>query len=212
MGSTEVKTADVKIVASAQPDLLHQKLIDGSFRKDLYYRLAGKIISVPALKDIIGDLPVIIDDLVYRLESDTVKRNEVIRYFKSKSREMEEYHWPGNVRELANYVKRRLRLGDEEEIVLGDCEIGNYVSSNVTADRVPGVHKVVSVTFGDIPKDISANDIKSGAVLFESVEDVKVQYMNHVLKLLQEKGLSQDAIAKVLDVSKNTLMGRSRKK
>jgi len=238
IGATTEVEANVKIVASAQPDLLQQKITEGTFRKDLYYRLAGKIISVPPLKEITEDIPVIVDDIVYRLEQDIVKRNETIQYFKSLKKQMDAYHWPGNVRELANYIKRRLHLGKDENIVLGDVEIGNYAStsedstsigttSNGTTTSSGTTTSIgtttssgtsissnygIPVSFGSIAASATSKNIKDGSVIFESVESVKNRYMKHVLKVLQEKGVSQVAVAGLLNVSKNTLTKGSKNK
>jgi len=98
---------------------LHEKITSKEFRKDLYYRLAGKVLTIPSLRDITDDLPALIDHLAYKMGKAPLKRDETIHYFAERLNELEGYHWPGNIRELANYVEFPQKI----ILIPNDCTI-----------------------------------------------------------------------------------------
>lgn len=219
MGSDTPKFApNLKIIAGAQGKLLAEGIAGGRFRKDLYYRLAGKTIALPNLRDIPDDLPIIIDHLAYKMEDNRQKRNETIAYFAARMPELQGYSWPGNVRQLANYVKRRLRLGPEEEIVLGEDILSNEQvednlvregsAANTTAKSGKmAVTDVLAVGtfFKWQDPSMTIYDLKKGNVKFRKPQEVGVAYTQHVYELLSKKGASPALIAQKLQISPNTL-------
>ncbi len=104
-GAVEV---DVRMVATSN-DQLEQRVREGTFRKDLYYRLNEVTISLPPLRDRKSDLPILADHLVrtysarFRKEYRPLDAATIAMFMK--------YNWPGNVRELENTVKRGVLMG-----------------------------------------------------------------------------------------------------
>ena len=102
VGGTTTIHADVRIVAATNRNL--QKMVEqGKFREDLYFRLDVFPIRLPNLRERIEDLPLLIKELISRLEQ--TKRNSV-RFTQEAIVAMSKYSWPGNVRELANQIER----------------------------------------------------------------------------------------------------------
>lgn len=207
MGSDEPQKANVKIVAGGQHELLCEKLRLKEFRKDLYYRLAGKVLTVPSLRDIVEDLPILIDHLVYKMEEDSQKRNDALQYFEQRSKELKDYHWPGNTRELANYVRRRLTLGKDEDIILGEYEIEEKSQKTTSRPQqnLEAQGYCVDVTFGKLFPDEGVEKSRAARVNLERPDDVKNRYIKHVYKCLKDEGESNSFISAKLGISINTL-------
>jgi len=102
VGSSKTIDADVRIVAATHQNL--EKQIDkGKFREDLFYRLNVVPIEMPRLKDRLEDLPLLVQELITRLEHE---KNISVKLTNAALVAMCNYDWPGNVRELANMVER----------------------------------------------------------------------------------------------------------
>ena len=102
VGSNKSINADVRIIAATHVNL-EAAIIAGKFREDLYYRLNVFPIDTPPLRDRAGDLPLLINDLIERLEHDG---HGSVRLTQSAVESLMTYSWPGNVRELANLIER----------------------------------------------------------------------------------------------------------
>ncbi len=107
VGGERTTKVDVRVVGATHRDL-EAMVKDGSFREDLYYRLAVVTITVPPLRDRTEDLPGLIEHFVRRW-SDTRK----IRVTKNALAVLATAPWPGNVRQLENELRRALVLCDE---------------------------------------------------------------------------------------------------
>jgi sigma-54 dependent transcriptional regulator, flagellar regulatory protein len=102
VGSNKTITADVRIIAATHVDL-EIAIEAGRFREDLFYRLNVFPIEMPALRDRGEDLPMLINDLIERLEHEG---GVGISLTQSAVESLSQYSWPGNVRELANLIER----------------------------------------------------------------------------------------------------------
>ncbi|MDO3385066.1 sigma-54 dependent transcriptional regulator [Gilvimarinus sp. SDUM040013] len=102
VGSNKTVPADVRIVAATHRNL-EEMITTGGFREDLYYRLNVFPIELPALKDRAEDIPLLINELVSRMESE--KRGS-IRFNSAAILSLCRHSWSGNIRELANLVER----------------------------------------------------------------------------------------------------------
>lgn len=102
VGSNKPIQVDVRIIAATHRNL--EKLIrEDKFREDLFYRLNVFPIDMPPLKDRIDDIPLLVNELVARLEHE--KRSS-IRFTPAAMMALCQYRWPGNVRELSNLIER----------------------------------------------------------------------------------------------------------
>jgi sigma-54 specific flagellar transcriptional regulator A len=102
VGSNKTIHCDVRIIAATHRNL-EEAIVDGRFREDLFYRLNVFPIDMPPLRDRIEDIPLLVNDLVTRIERE--KRGSV-RMTPAAVTALTQYHWPGNVRELANLIER----------------------------------------------------------------------------------------------------------
>jgi len=109
-GELAVKV-DVRVVAATHRDL-DQMVRDGRFREDLYYRLRGATLIVPALRERITDLPAMID--AFLREATIRGRTRKLPVTPDAMRLLAAYPWPGNVRELRSEVHRWAVFCDHE--------------------------------------------------------------------------------------------------
>ncbi len=102
IGSNRTQTADVRIIAATHKNL-EDMIESGDFREDLYYRLNVFPIEMPALRERVEDIPLLINELISRMEKE--KRGS-LRLNSAAIMSLCRHDWPGNVRELANLVER----------------------------------------------------------------------------------------------------------
>jgi formate hydrogenlyase transcriptional activator len=109
VGSSRTRKVDVRIVAATNRDL-RRAMADGSFRKDLYFRLSVFPIQVPPLRDRREDIPLLVWAYINHRQS--ALRRHIERVPKRVMEALMAYAWPGNVRELENVVERALILSN----------------------------------------------------------------------------------------------------
>jgi sigma-54 dependent transcriptional regulator, flagellar regulatory protein len=102
VGSGKPIDVDVRIVAATNTDL-DLAIAEGRFREDLFYRLSVFPIELPPLRDRAEDLPLLINDLVNRMDHEG---RSIVRMTPAAMDSLARYRWPGNVRELGNLVER----------------------------------------------------------------------------------------------------------
>jgi transcriptional regulator with PAS, ATPase and Fis domain len=196
--------ADIRVIASAQPELLENKIENNAFRKDLYFRLAEKEIQLPPLREITEDILNLVVHLVYKMDKkNPIKRYETVDFFSSNLTLFTSYSWPGNVRELAGYVKRRLRLGSsEEESIIEDVKgrkslFGQSPDSTIVQEPQPSVYDA-PVFFGDINKDSALDTHK----------EILEKYIKHVYDQLHSQGVSKREICNKLGIANQVTLNR----
>ncbi|MGH7233162.1 MAG: sigma-54-dependent transcriptional regulator [Nitrospiraceae bacterium] len=119
VGGTQVKRVDMRFIAATNQEL-DEKIRSGTFRKDLYYRLAVIVIRVPPLRERIDDIPVIARHLLAQFGREMGKSH---CYFDTSAiTELTAYAWPGNVRELRNVVERAVMLATEDKLTQADIQ------------------------------------------------------------------------------------------
>ncbi|HTF95829.1 MAG TPA: sigma-54 dependent transcriptional regulator [Cellvibrio sp.] len=102
VGSNRTQPVDVRIIAATHRNL-EQMIEDNTFREDLFYRLNVFPIELPSLKERAEDIPLLINELVSRMESE---QRGSIRFNSAAIMSLCQHEWSGNVRELANLVER----------------------------------------------------------------------------------------------------------
>jgi transcriptional regulator with GAF, ATPase, and Fis domain len=113
-GSSPVKV-DVRVIAATNRDL-RRAIADGSFRSDLFYRLAVFPLEMPPLRERGGDLRPLVEHFVRR---SAPKLDKTIRSIDPEVFErLEGYSWPGNVRELQNVVERSVIVCESDTFTL----------------------------------------------------------------------------------------------
>jgi two-component system, NtrC family, response regulator HydG len=117
LGSAEPKKVDVRVIAATNADL-KRKIMEGTFREDLFYRLNVVSLRVPPLRERKEDIRQLAD---YFLESAKARYGKPnVKYSDDSYLVMQAQRWDGNVRELKNTIERTLVLLEGEEITPKD--------------------------------------------------------------------------------------------
>jgi transcriptional regulator with GAF, ATPase, and Fis domain len=138
VGGNQTVRVDVRVLAATNKDL-RGALTDGTFRQDLFYRLNVFPIQVPALRDRIDDIALLVEYLVDRYAKKAGKR---IRSVSKNTLDLfQRYDWPGNIRELQNVIERAVVICEGEIFCVDPSWLAPVPSSpktsNPTAQTAP---------------------------------------------------------------------------
>jgi DNA-binding NtrC family response regulator len=114
VGSNESHSVDVRVIAATNRDL-ETAYREGTFRKDLYFRLNVVTVHLPSLRERRSDIPVLVHHFLNRYAPGTN-----LQVTPAAMKSLLQYEWPGNVRELENCVARAVTLGDRQIIDVSD--------------------------------------------------------------------------------------------
>jgi transcriptional regulator with GAF, ATPase, and Fis domain len=115
LGSPHSIRVNVRIIAATHRNL-DQRMADGTFRDDLFYRLNVFPIHVPALRERAEDIPALVWRFVQECGNELGKHIETIST--DTMRQLQEYPWPGNIRQLRNAVERAMILATSTELAI----------------------------------------------------------------------------------------------
>ena len=124
VGDNETIKVDVRILAATNQPLT-QNTMTGTFRADLYYRLAVFLIRTPTLAEHLDDLTLLVDHFLEQMG----RENPVKRINTGAMAKMAAHTWPGNVRELEHVLERAAILSGDEPVITAD-EIDFGVMAN----------------------------------------------------------------------------------
>jgi DNA-binding NtrC family response regulator len=117
VGSNEPVAVDVRVVAATNRPLL-ERVEEGSFRGDLYYRLRVLRVPVPPLRERVGDVPLLVETFLEELTAEHgVAVPEIDAALAGR---LAAQSWPGNVRQLRNCVETMLLTGDGGRLGVAD--------------------------------------------------------------------------------------------
>ncbi|MGH9498677.1 MAG: sigma-54-dependent transcriptional regulator [Terriglobales bacterium] len=114
VGSNQRTKVDVRVIAATNRDL-EAEYRNGTFRKDLYFRLNVVTVHLPSLRERRSDIPMLVHWFL-----DRYAEGSAMQVTNSAMKCLLQYDWPGNVRELENCVERAVALGDRRTIDIGD--------------------------------------------------------------------------------------------
>jgi transcriptional regulator with PAS, ATPase and Fis domain len=107
LGASKPISFDVRVIAATNRDLV-KEITQGRFRPDLFYRIAVAVLKLPPLKDRAGDVGLLIDRILARINDESVDEPgyKYKKISSSAKNLMLQHVWPGNVRELQNTLRR----------------------------------------------------------------------------------------------------------
>jgi Response regulator containing CheY-like receiver, AAA-type ATPase, and DNA-binding domains len=129
VGSNESHSVDVRVIAATNRDL-ESAYREGTFRKDLYFRLNVVTVHLPALRERRSDIPMLVHHFLNRYAPGTN-----LHVTPGAMKSLLEYDWPGNVRELENCIARAVTLGDRQIIDVGDLPPAIRVEGSATVEE-----------------------------------------------------------------------------
>ena len=121
VGGRQEIAVDVRVVSATHQDL-QQRVKEGYFREDLYYRLAEIVVEIPPLRSRVGDPALLAHHLVRKFGQEH-RRNLVLA--DDALRAIEAHPWPGNIRELENCIRRATIMAEGHQITAEDIGISS---------------------------------------------------------------------------------------
>jgi DNA-binding NtrC family response regulator len=131
VGSVEPREANFRLITATHRDL-QTMVTEGSFRRDLFYRISTFPIALPALEERSEDLPLLIESLLSRLSP-----NRTYSVAPATLTCLQRYRFPGNIRELRNILERAILLTDDEVILPEHLSAEVCDSETSSNDKLP---------------------------------------------------------------------------
>ena len=184
IGTTTAKVINVRIIAATNRNL-SAMAEDGTFRNDLFYRLAVVPLFLPPLRERKEDIPELAEHLLHKAK----EKHELqgLRVAPSVIARLSAYRWPGNIRELENVVERMLVLSNGEQI---------------TEEDLPEELRRISTPQ---PANPLSFELPDEGVSLEAIE------RELLLRALEKAGGNQTRAAQYLDISRRTFIYRMEK-
>jgi DNA-binding NtrC family response regulator len=178
VGGGELIRADVRIIAATKQNLL-EKVSQGTFRQDLYYRLDVLRVSIPPLRERMDDLPLLVDHLAKRIagQGDCNIDPEALSV-------LMQHHWPGNIRELYHTLERAFLIGS------------GHITAELLATEMSGIRREETPD----PSAAVPSDLPSGGFQ-AAIDHAEKQLLANALKA---SGGNKTAAAAVLGMKPST--------
>jgi two-component system NtrC family response regulator len=182
IGDTRPTSVDVRVIAATNRDL-EKMLADGTFRDDLYYRLAVVPLRVPPLRERTDDIPFLVDHFLAKHTERLGRARPAVDQAVYSA--FNHYGWPGNIRELENVVERALVLDKDGTIGL---------------DNLPDRLRARERRIGNLPLELPDEGL--------SLEGVE---RDLIVAALEKHNWNQTKTASYLDITRSTLLYRMQK-
>ena len=188
LGDTSPRRVDVRIVAATNIDL-KEAVRQGSFREDLYYRLAVVPIELPPLRDRLEDILPLAQHFIQKYNEENSR--EVSEQMAPEVLALlESYSWPGNVRELENTIERAVVIAP-----------GNEISKECLRPEISDPKSVVSASHGGASTG-AVSEIGRGINFYEEVRRFEIDLIR---RALEQTGGHQSRAARLLGMNATTL-------
>ncbi len=189
VGGLKAKPVNVRVIAATHVNLA-ERVKEGTFREDLYYRLQVVPVELPALTDRREDIPLLAKFFSKKFAKENGRRplvfsDEVLDAFGL-------YQWPGNIRELENLIQRLSILVDSDAVHLSD------VPPHILSPNAGSAGLVQSTELPDEGLDFNA--------VVEEFEN------GLILQALERTGGNKKAAARLLNLNRTTLVEKIKKK
>jgi len=211
VGGSKTQRCDVRIIAATHRNL-EQSIAEGRFREDLFYRLSVFPLELPALRERLGDLPLLIEEFNQRLAR---RGLGVARFSAGAMQTLREHAWPGNVRELANLVERMAILCPHGEVRAS--ELPQKYRHEPVGEEAPGAALLALMEGGRAPAGAAAMQPvdeaqrllpENGIDLKDHLADIEVGLIRQALDVTG--GVVAHA-ARLLHMQRTTLVEKLRK-
>jgi DNA-binding NtrC family response regulator len=194
VGSNQRVKVDVRIIAATNRDL-EAAYKNGTFRKDLYFRLNVVTVHVPALRERRSDIPMLVSWFCERYAP-----GADLRVSSAAMKALMNYDWPGNVRELENCVERAVALGNGTLIDLSDLP-PSIAALDSPASRADSVPELVS----ELAAAAELNSGPSGAAVPLSTTDLEDIERATIQRVFEQVHGDKALAGRMLGISRATL-------
>ncbi len=187
LGSTRTIQVDISLVCATHRRL-REEVSRGTFREDLYYRLNGLCVTLPALRERTD-----IRELVTKLANEEARNRPLVGFSETALAAMARYSWPGNIRQLYNVIRVAIALLDENETVITEHHLPEELFEGPAGTAEPFEAARDSLAWQPAPLDSGTGG---------SLEEIGRQA---ALRALDAAGGNISAAARQLGISRNTL-------
>lgn len=177
VGSNRTEKVDVRLILATNVDL-EREVEEGRFRQDLYYRINVVNVTLPPLRERLGDIPLLADTFITTYCDQAQK--SLSGFSEEAMQCLQSYHWPGNVRELENVVERAVVLTKGRQ--LGMDELPPRLIESAEAAPANG-------TLAPLP-------------LKQALEGPEKAILEHALRV---NGWNRQQTAEMLEINRTTL-------
>ena len=200
VGGNHTIQTDVRVIAATHRNL-EELIVEGKFREDLYYRLNVFPIEVTPLRERREDIPLLVKELVDRIEQDN---RGSVRLTRNATAMLSLYDWPGNVRELANLIERLAILYPRDVVDIKQLP-AKFVTENAS---IPNIEEPVEGQL-ESATAINFNVLPDGGI------DMKQYLMDIEVSLIEQAlGATDNVVARaanLLRMRRTTLVEKMRK-
>ena len=180
LGGNQTIRADVRIISATNRNL-EERVQEGAFREDLFYRLNVVSMTIPPLRDRRGDIPLLIEYFTQKFSAENEK--EITGLSNEAMDTLLKYDYPGNVRELENIIERAVVIARDRVISVRDLPFEDTSSDHFT-------------------------EHKDGGALKDEIESLE---RTRIEEALEETGNNQTRAAELLGITERTLRYKLRK-
>lgn len=204
IGSDYIIPLDIRIIAATNESLT-EKIVMGTFRADLFYRLSSLEINIPPLRDRREDIIPLFNNFVNEVLKDdglnginSIDENFVLT--KDEIDKLYNYSWPGNVRELKTIAQKyvvtgKIKLRQDRNFKtkqsLSNSEVDKFNSETTASAEVQ-------------EESINISKINDGKVSID-IKEVNKYVEEKIISMLFAQGLSKNEVAQVLGISRTSL-------
>ncbi len=195
LGGTSTIKVDVRIITATNQNLMAM-VTDGSFREDLYFRIAGIKIDIPPLRERRMDIPALVETLINRICHR--EKTERCHLTQAAMERLMGYNFPGNVRELLNILQQARALSADgiitpEHIHLGDNNHSPHTAGKTMPTNPAPVTRAAAGTETNAPRSLADAEAR------------------HIAMLLERLDHNRHAVAEALGISERTLYRKIRR-
>ena len=130
VGGRQEIQVDTRVIAATNADL-KKGMVEGSFREDLFYRLAVVQLVLPALRDREDDIVLLAQSFMHQFAVQNGKTG--LNFSEEAIRALRRHTWPGNVRELQNRVRRAVIMSETKKLTPSDMELAEMPTGAQTS-------------------------------------------------------------------------------
>ncbi len=211
LGAKHDLSVDVRVLCATNKRL-EQRVAEGLFREDLYYRINVVTVHVPPLRERRDEIPLLTH---YFLEKYAVEYRRPARFFSAEvERQMLTYGWPGNVRELENLCKRFVIVGGETQI-LRELSARSSMRRNAATGELPDKASLLDASPSDAEDDTSVPSRKRAQQSEETPSLLEIGRQaawqaerQAIQQMLQETHWNRKEAARRLGVSYKALLNK----
>jgi transcriptional regulator with GAF, ATPase, and Fis domain len=211
LGAVDPTRVDARVLAATNRDL-RALMSSGAFRQDLFYRLNGISLVVPPLRARPADIPRLVEHFVARSARTLGKPSPVIA--REAMQKLCAHRWPGNVRELRNAVERVVLLAEDAVVTPEMIHLDEGSAHDEPGARRSSTPPDPSRAGSDFPllDSITMGEVPAGSDASKLIDQLRTALANQerqrVLDALNQKHGNQAEAAKLLGMSRRTLLNR----